>query len=76
VEIVAARFYSRGLTINCGIEIARSFNAERLRDGKWDGSWALFCRSLRTRQYGSPFSRQMPRDPASRRSMTVSARNN
>ena len=69
--LLTTAFYARGLTIPAAIEVARSFNIFRLRAGQWDGQWALMIRALKTHAIGSPNSRQTPRDPASKRSMTV-----
>jgi hypothetical protein len=54
VEILSARFYTRGQTIVASLEIAKAYNRERLRPGKWDATWAVFCRTLKTRNLGAP----------------------
>jgi hypothetical protein len=69
-----AKYYAKRLPLHMAIEIARAYNRARLLEanaGQPIGTWCLQVRALKTHGYGSPHSRQTPRDPASTRSMTV-----
>jgi hypothetical protein len=48
-EILSSRYYARGNPIHISLAIAEAYNRERLRPGKWDGTWALMIRTLKTR---------------------------
>jgi hypothetical protein len=69
-----ARYHAARLTLNVATEIARAHSADKLRTDSNGpiGTWAIQIRALKTRAFGSPFSRQTPRDPSSRRSTSVS----
>ena len=68
------RYYAKRLPLYIAIEVARRYNADRLRNNPHGspGTWCLQIRALKTRCFGNPASYQTPADPASRRSMSVS----
>ncbi len=63
-----ARFYSRRLPLGIAIEVAKSYNRDRMHENPI-GTWAFTIRALKTLAYGSPDSRQQLPNPNSRRSM-------
>jgi hypothetical protein len=69
-----AKYYAKRLPLHMAIEVARTYNRQRLLEanaGQPIGTWALQIRALKTRSFGNPDSRQTPRNPASNRSMSV-----
>ncbi len=69
-----ARYFAKRLPLPMAIEVARTYNRNRLTEanaGQPVGTWCMQIRALKTRSFGNPDSRQTPRDPASTRSMSV-----